>query len=138
MNEAMRKPIRILAALSLGGLLLACDQDPFGLSCRRIAGNYCLLQWEDDATYYIDTLNGKDHGGGGVIDGTVQAIAWNKHYIVVLRRPNFAPDGYGYMLIDVQNGTIKGPAATINALGIRGASMKTPVSPDIAWHRLGI
>lgn len=134
----MNKSIRMLMALGVAGLLPGCvDQDPFGLSCRRIAGNYCLRQWEDEKTYYIDTLDGRDHGGGGVIDGTVKAISWNVQYIVVLREPNFASDGHGYMSINVQNGRLDGPVASVGALRIKGASMPTVVSPKVAWDKLG-
>jgi hypothetical protein len=138
MASNMNRPIRMLMALSAAGLLPGCvDQDAFGLSCRPIAGNYCLRQWEDEETYYIDTLDGKDHGGGSVIDGTVKAISWNAQYIVVLRDPNFEPDGYGYMSINVQNGKLNGPVASVGALRIKGAPMPTVVSPKVAWHKLG-
>ncbi len=127
----------LLAALSMVTALTGCDQDPFGLSCRRLAGNYCLRQWEDGETYYIDTLDSKDNGGGGVIDGTVERIAWNDQYIVVLRRPNFGPDGYGYMSINVRNGRLEGPASRVGALKEGGVSTMATVTPKVAWDKLG-
>jgi hypothetical protein len=124
------------AVLSMACLLLACDRDPFGLSCRNIAGDYCLQQWEDGETYYIETNDGKDHGGGGVIDGTVQAIAWSDDFILVQRQPTVLSDGFGYMVINVRNGKLIGPQPSKSAFGIKGLEKLNPVSPQAAWEIL--
>ena len=133
----MRVSFSLFAIVSVAVLLVACDQDPLGLGCRRIAGNYCLRQWEDGETYYIDALNGKDSGGGGVINGSVQAIAWSPKYIVALRQPTVLSDGYGYMSINVQNGQLQGPVPSISAFGDRSIANLTTVSPKTAWDKLG-
>lgn len=65
-------------------LLCGCDQDPFGLSTRRIKGNYSLEQFEG-GLYYIQR-NGHRKDGGGYLDGTVEHIGWTETEIFVKRR----------------------------------------------------
>jgi hypothetical protein len=118
-------------------LLFGCDQDPFGLSCRRIAGDYCLEQWEDGETYYIGTKNDESQdSGGGVVDGTVQAIAWNDDFILVQRQPIAWSDGFGYIVIDVRKGQVIGPRPNKAAFGNKSVTALDPVSPKVAWDML--
>jgi len=130
--DGAARQIGQVAVLSLASLLLACDQDPFGLSCRRIAGNYCLRQWEDGETYYIETLSGRE-----VANGTVKAIDWNAQHILVLRQPHALSDGQGYILIDVRSGSEQGPVQAVSSFRNRDVSAMNAIDPKAAWDKLG-
>lgn len=105
----MRLLVRIAVCIGLAIALAACDQDPFGLSHRRVSGDYYLQQWEDGQTYYLDDSDTESTSGGGVLDGTVEKIGWDNDYIVVKRNPMFAGDGEGWMVVDVRKKIVSGP-----------------------------
>src|SRR2546423_13180784 len=80
----------LLAAATLGAGA-ACDQDPFHLSERRLAGDYRLKQWEDFRTYYLVGGPQPDRGGGA-IDGTVLRLAWDRSPLLIQRQAAFGGD----------------------------------------------
>ena len=96
---------------SLGLLFLAaCDQDPLNLACHDVGKTgYALCQWEDAKTYYLESTNQPQKDGGGVLEGSVQKIAWNDRVIVASRYAVFRGDGDGWMVIDLDMHKISGP-----------------------------
>ncbi len=84
----------------------------FGVSERRIVGDYRLEQWEDGTTYYLIKAGAPD-SGVGVIEGTVIEIGWNDRYILVNRHASWGGEPNGWMILDSQSGTLTGP--TLNS-----------------------
>lgn len=80
-----------------------CDQQ------RKVAGDYRLEQWEDGQTYYLHKRGHDDSSeGGSIIGGTVLRIGWTSRCIVAERHSIYRGDADGWMIIDVQNGTMSG------------------------------
>lgn len=121
-----------LLFLAIIPLLVSCDQDPFGLAYRELPGEYYLHRWEDGKTYYLED---KDKMGiaGGIVDGTVEAIGWNRKFILVKRHSLFGGDADGWMLIDVENKEIKGPVGSVDFPEAAGIEI---MLPDVAWLSL--
>jgi hypothetical protein len=79
---------------------------------HQIIGNYRLEQFEDGRTYYLHKAGQDDSAqGGSIIGGTVLRIGWNSHYIIAERHATYRGDPDGWMIIDVQVGTMSGPFA---------------------------
>lgn len=123
--------VRCVVAL----LLLGCvDQDPFGLSERRVAGPYRLKQWEDGATYYL--VGGpQPEEGGGAIDGTVRRLGWDRRYILLEREANVG-GVIGWMVIDAERRTVAGPYTEAEARRRPGVATLATVRADSAWAKL--
>ena len=127
---------RFLLLVAAFPFMLGCDQDPFGLSERTVKGDYRLKQWEDGVTYY---LVGGPHidNGGGAIDGTVTCLGWDQQRILVERHANFRGDGDGFMIIDVQLQTIRGPLSA-QELSTKADLLRIKLMPPKeAWEVLG-
>jgi len=122
--------------VSLAGVLAGCNVD-LGFGCRRVAGTYCLEQWEDNSTYYLNDRAAETNDGGGAIDGTVQRIAWTRDLILVERRANSRGDPDGWMLIDVVRRKMRGPVVEAEAQATLTREGMRPVSAADAWRRLG-
>ena len=127
---------RLALVVSLAGVLAGCNVD-FGFGCRRVAGTYCLQQWEDNSTYYLNDRAAETNEGGGAIDGTVQRIAWTRDLILVERRANFRGDRDGWMLIDVAGRKMRGPIAEAEAHATLTRAGMRAVSAADAWRGLG-
>ena len=77
---------------------------------HTIVGDYKLHQWEDGKTYYLHKRGQDDsEQGGSIIGGTVIRIGWSSRYILVERHSIYRGDADGWMIIDVQSGTMSGP-----------------------------
>ena len=127
-------PLRVwISIVSTCALLLCgCDQDPFGLSTRRITGNYSLERFEG-GLYYIQR-KGHRKDGGGYIEGTVEYIGWTQNEIFVKRRSTSRGDPDGWMVIDLRSDTVQGP---FSEELFRGRYPNTNVTkPAEAWKRL--
>ena len=111
---------------------------PSNLYSRRIAGRHHdqLKQWEDGVTYY---LVGGPHidNGGGTIDGTIIRLGWDQQRILVERHANFRGDGDGFMVIDVQLQTVRGPLSAQEVGTQADLSKIKLVPPKEAWEILG-
>jgi hypothetical protein len=117
-------------------LLVSCDQEPFHLRERHVAGVYELEQWEDGVTFYLVTREDTAESGGGVLDGTVFQIGWNDRYIVAQRKANFAGDGDGWMIVDVSNNAVTGPYSYEELKSRAEIQGVTPAPAAEAWRRL--
>jgi hypothetical protein len=113
----------------------ACDQDPFGLSERTVAGNYRLKKWEDGETFYL-TGGHKSRDASGQVEGSVVRIGWTQSHILVDRLATFRGDPDGVMVIDVERQMVTGPVTeeTI-AADPRLSSIKL-MKPAEAWAQL--
>ena len=127
---------KILLIFFFGSLLVACDQDPFGLSNRKIAGTYSLHRWEDFKTYYIDTEESRGQSGGGAIDGIVLKIGWNADYILVKRQPLYGGDAIGWILINVKKSRMTGPFSNQEIAKMNEVKGMRIVDPGEAWEKL--
>lgn len=126
----MRRNTRLtlLSVFMLTAALSACDQDPFHLAERTVAGKVRLMQWEN-GSYYLVTPETRD-SGGGLIDGAVEQIGWDTSYIVVERRP-IVGDSLDWVVIDIHSTRVAGPYGHMPDF--------TPIrlmDPDSAWARL--
>jgi hypothetical protein len=110
MRISLKYFLILFAALIFSTLVGCIDQDPFGLSTRTILGKYSLNQWEDEATYYLVAPGAND--GGGVIEGTVQQLGWNRDIILAERLSTFRGDPDGWMVIEVAKHKVTGPFTT--------------------------
>jgi hypothetical protein len=88
-------------------LLVGCDQDPLGLSRKRIKTIYTLEQFEG-GLYYLQRV-GHPGEGGGYIGGTVQAIGWSNKEIFVKRLSTSRADPDGWIVIDLGSDATQGP-----------------------------
>ena len=73
-----------------------------GGSKKKIVGNYYLWQWEGGRSYYLVDKHTSPNGGG-LIDGTVQTIAWSDNYIYIQKKPLFSGEKKGWVIIDDKN-----------------------------------
>ncbi len=89
-------------------LLISCDQDPLHLSYRNVVGVYDLHRWEDGKTYYLEENGAENINGGGVLEGAITQIGWNKDFIIAKRSSTFAGDPNGWVVLDVNKKIIKG------------------------------
>jgi hypothetical protein len=128
-----RRIINLAAALAVMTMAGACDQDPFGFSCRDIAKDYCLQQWEDGSTYYLDDGRAPSKEGGGALDGTVSQIGWNDRFIVAQRSAT-AGGGLGWMVVDLRTRWVSGPYQW-SQLSREQRTLQI-MSPSAAWTKL--
>ena len=108
------------------------DQDPFGLSLRKVDGPYRLEQFES-GSYYLQKA-GANQDGGGCIDGVVVEIGWTNGFIFAKRHANFPSDGDGWMVIEVRTGKTTGPLSE-NNFRKRFPTVRT-LAPAEAWKKL--
>ena len=114
--------------------VLACDQDPFHRSERRIAGEIRLMQGEDGETYYLVTPKTRG-SGAGLIDGTVRRIGWDSTRILVERHPLFG-DSLDWIVIDPRTATVAGPYSSAQVKGLAAVQSIALVTPESAWRSL--
>jgi hypothetical protein len=115
--------------------LTACDQDPFGLACRKVDGaGYTLCRWEDGKTYYLESVAGPPKDGGGVLDGIVERIGWNSRFVVAYRYATFRGDKDGWMVIDT--GTHKIDGSIGDAVEAARFPNLKPLDAAAAWQKL--
>ena len=131
-----RKPtdVRSLISTALLFVVIAtagCDRQ------RKVAGDYRLEQWEDGQTYYLHKIGHDDSSeGGSIIAGTVLRIGWSSHYIVAERHSIYRGDADGWMIIDLQAGTMSGPFSEADVRDrpeVRGIQI---YEVSEAWKRL--
>jgi hypothetical protein len=127
----MRIPLLTLFCAAL--LCSGCF--PGGGKERKLAGDFLLEQWEDGTTYYL-RRRGHDSQGGGIIEGTVVRIGWSSRYILAQRYSIFRGDPDGWMIIDVQSGSITGPFTDAQLQARPEASGITTLPVAEAWRRL--
>lgn len=104
---------------------------------RKVAGAYRLEQWEDGKTYYLHQRGHDDSSeGGSVIGGTVIRIGWSSRYILADRLSIYRGDPDGWMIIDVQAGTMSGPFTEKDFLARPEAQGVKIYKADEAWKSL--
>ena len=81
-------------------------------SHRQLSGGYYLEQFDEGRTSYYVGAPGKEVNGGGVFDGTVQAIGWNKDWILARVRRIYRGDPDGWYLLNLKTGQVTGPLAS--------------------------
>ena len=129
----MRQLLLAAATLAVVG---ACDQDPFHLSERRVAGGYRLERWEDHRTYYL--VGGpQPDSGGGAINGTVLRLAWDSSRILVQRKATFGGDT-AWVVVDVRRQSVGAPLteAEVGASPELSRLERAAVPADSAWRAL--
>jgi hypothetical protein len=108
------------------------DQDPLGLSTRKVIGPYSLKKSEGEVFYL--QKNGVDRPGGGLVEGTILAIGWTNGVIYAKRLALSRGDPDGWMVVDATSGNISGP------LSDSDFKMKYPHAntfpPEEAWTKL--
>lgn len=125
----------IIAASGLAVLLSACQID-LGLSCAKVAGDYCLSRFEDGRTFHLQDRRSYGEGGGGAIDGTAVRIGWTPDVILVERRANFSSDPDGWMRIDVAEKRVEGPISDEDAEHLASTHGIELLTVEEAWARL--
>jgi len=95
---------RLIAAAAISFLLCGCNP-----SHRQLSGGYYLERFDEGGTSYYVGAPGKALDGGGVFDGTVQEIGWNKDWILARVRRIYRGDPDGWYLLNVKTGQIAGP-----------------------------
>jgi hypothetical protein len=121
-------------ALTAALLLAACDQDPFGLATRDVAGAYDLERFEDGSYFLV--REGGDVAGGA-IGGIVDRIGWNERYILASHRrtPGGAVDGWA--IVDLRTDSIhRGLSAAQVAADARVRNID-PLPAAQAYDRIG-
>ena len=123
----------VLAVLTI---FTACNQDPFHLSYRAVAGRYVLHRWEDGKTYYLEETGQESANGGGVLDGIVTEIGWNGSYIVARRHAIFGGDPDGWMIVNVQQRSVRGPYSDHQVTEMPEIRGIHALSAEQAWKEL--
>jgi hypothetical protein len=104
---------------------------------RTVAGDFRLHQWEDGMTFYLHKRGHDDSNeGGSIIGGTVVRIGWTSRYILAQRHSIFRGDPDGWMIIDVQTGSITGPFTDAELQARPEARGITTYPVTDAWRRL--
>ena len=116
-------------------VIVGCDQDPFGLNTRPVAGKYQLERAESNY-FLIDD----DHPDavGGVVEGVVLSIGWDQQRILVERHSIFRGDPDGVMVIELADGKIRGPLRREDVAAdpqLQGIKL---LLPEDAWQSLGV
>jgi hypothetical protein len=91
------------------------------------------LERAEDGTYQIVTPDHED--GGGVLEGTVEELAWSSELILARRHSTFRGDPDGWMVIDVATGAVRGPLSKEELQADPKLSKMTPESPANVWKR---
>ncbi len=108
-----------------------CDQQ------RKVAGDYRLEQWEDGQTLLLaQEWPRRFIRGGSIIGGTVLRIGWTSRYMVVERHSIYRGDADGWMIIDVQTGTMSGPFSEADVRARPEAQGIQIYEVSEAWKRL--
>jgi len=81
-------------------------------SHRQLSGHYYLDRFDEGGTSYYVGAPGKALDGGGVFDGTVQEVGWNKDWILARVKRIYRGDPDGWYLLNVKTGQITGPLQT--------------------------
>jgi hypothetical protein len=124
----------VLVTCALLASAACMDQDPFGLSRRKVAGPYRLQQWEDGQTYYL--VGGPQAASsGGAIEGTVLRMGWSRDRIVVQRSAVFG-GAIDWMVIDVGRREVSGPFTEAQIRGRADLAHLTLYSAADAWRKL--
>jgi len=111
--------------------MAGCDQQ------RKVAGDYRLQQWEDGQTYYLHKRGHDDSSeGGSIIGGTVLRIGWSARYVLAERHSIYRGDPDGWMIIDVQTGSTRGPLTEADLRGRPESQGITIYEAGEAWKRL--
>jgi hypothetical protein len=127
---------KLFVIFLLAFMIVGCVFD--GGSKKKIVGNYYLWQWEGGRSYYLVDKHTSPNGGG-LIDGTVQIIAWSDNYIYVQKKPLFSGEKKGWVIIDVKKQKI---TETISEqvmkerLSANGDSKIQFYSAESAWRKL--
>jgi hypothetical protein len=124
--------------LTLFGAALLCSGCfPGGGKERKLAGDFRLERWEDGTTYYLHRRGHDDSKeGGSIIGGTVVRIGWSSRYILAQRYSIFRGDPDGWMIIDVQSGSMTGPFTDAQFQTRPEPAGITTLPVAEAWRRL--
>lgn len=129
--------MRISLLTILCAVLLCAGCFPGGGKQRKLPGGFRLEQWEDGTTYYLHRRGHDDSKeGGSIIGGTVVRIGWSTRYILAQRYSIFRGDRDGWMIIDVQSGSITGPFTDAQLQTRPEATGITTFPVAEAWRRL--
>ena len=116
-----------LAIVAIALIALGCvDQDPFGLSERRLAGDYRLVLWEDGKSY---CLFGGDRSSLGE---PVSRIGWNSRFILV-DSPN---NPNGVVKINVKTHEVTRPLTDAELAAIPEIADIKLLSAEAAWKSI--
>jgi hypothetical protein len=97
------KLLIVIAAL-ISFLFCGCNQ-----SQRQLSGGYYLERFDEGGpSYYVDAP-GKPLDGGGVFDGAVQEIGWNKEWILARVTRLYQGDSNGWYVLNIKTGQVTGP-----------------------------
>jgi hypothetical protein len=124
---------RALLVGLLLSLLAACDQDPFGFSERRVAGDYRLNEWEDGLYYLVGGPT--PDSGGGAINGTVLRLGWDSRYIIA-QRQSMADGDTAWMVVDVARRSVTGPFTEQEIQARPELARLRTFRADSAWRKL--
>ena len=125
--------MRIIAFTVLVLYATGCmDQDPLNLSQRKVSGRYLLERFEG-GNFYLEQKSG-EQGGGGCIEGTVEAIGWTNGFIFAKRYATNRGDPDGWMVIDVAKESMVGPLSE-SEFREKYPGVQT-LSPEEAWKKL--
>ncbi|MGG7604378.1 hypothetical protein [Massilia sp. BKSP1R2A-1] len=123
---------RLLLAVSLLVAVIGCSDT------KSLPGNYKLERWEDGKSYYLHGPSKLFEGqsGGGVIDGVLVRIAWDREVIAAERYAIFRGDPDGWMIIDIKSGKISGPVSNPEFDAIRIKRHLKVKEAREAWEEL--
>ena len=121
----------MLFALALSG----CDTDVFNSDCRAIGdSDFSLCRNQDGPlVFYLEPAH-QPPSGGGLLNGTVQAIGWDAKVVLASRKATFRGDEDGLMILDIASRKVEGPADKDDVLN-RYPSIKLSSAND-AWKAL--
>jgi hypothetical protein len=90
--------------------LVACSMIPNPE--KSVAGEYCLIQWEDGTTYHLVDRGASDgQRRPGTLEGAILQLGWSDSVIVANRRGFDTTTNRDWIVIDVRDHVIQGPVS---------------------------
>jgi len=127
--------MRTIGIAVLAVLAGCMDQDPFGVTTRRIAGPYELKRWDEGPVQYFVQGGSRARFSDWAIDGAVLRIAWDEQHILVQREASAGRDT-AWVVVDVVGRSVSGPLSESDARARSGLEPARAMPADSAWARL--
>lgn len=120
---------RLTMVVCLAVLVCGC-----GRSERKLVGGYVLERFDEGGEIYYVLAPGERTSGGGVFDGTVEEIGWNKDWILARVNRLYGSDPDGWYALEVRTKRIIGPLRADEVRTNAFFSKILPIAPGLVFR----